>query len=191
MHVAIEAVTLLRASIYSNVTFLENYPLMYFKRIAAPMVDDVTPLQFGIDRYEKESLRLYQVLEDRLSGHGGRKFLCGAGDGEYTLADIACFPYAQMHWWTVVSEQVGQMPGVLAWLARVGARSAVQRGLLVPSRRKNWQLSREGQSRREAVESNVAKHGRVLFGWRDIAEVSGDDNQRPSGALAPPRSANL
>ena len=86
---------------------------MYFKRIAAPMTQDVSLLQFGIDRYEKESLRLYQVLEDRLSG--GRKYLCGAGAGTYTLADIACFPYAQMHWWTGVSMQVqNEMPCVLA-----------------------------------------------------------------------------
>jgi GST-like protein len=158
---------------------------MYFKRIAAPMADDIAPLQFGIDRYEKESLRLLQVLEDRLSG---REYLCGPGAGTYTLADIACFTYAQMHWWTGVSEQVtSEMPNLVAWLARLAARPAVQQGMLVPSGKRNWQLSEEGREMREAVEGNAAKNGRPHFGWRDIADVSGDANQRPTRALAPPK----
>lgn len=156
---------------------------MYFKRIAAPMTADVSQLQFGIDRYEQESLRLYQVLEDRLAG--GREYLCGAGAGSYTLADLACLPYAQMHWWTGVTKQVQGMPGVMAWLKRLARRHAVQQGMLVPSGKKSWQLSDEGLEMREAVEANAAKHGRHHFGWRDIAEVNGDENQRPSGALAP------
>jgi GST-like protein len=162
---------------------------MYFKRIAAPMTEDVSSLQFGIDRYEKESLRLYQVLEDRLSGE--REFLCGAGAGSYTLADIACFTYAQMHWWTGVSEQVqSEMPGVLGWLERLRGRRAVQQGMLVPSGKTSWQLSEDGVEMRAAVEGNAAKNGRPHFGWRDIAEVEGEENQRPTGALAPPSTAS-
>ena len=39
---------------------------MYFKRIAAPVVADVTRVQFGIDRFEKEALRLLGIINDRL-----------------------------------------------------------------------------------------------------------------------------
>ena len=92
-----------------------------------------------------------------------------------------------MHWWTGITDQVtGEMPGVVSWLARIGARPAVQQGLLVPSGRVRWQESPEGFAMRDAVENNAAKHNRPHFGWRDIAEVSGDENQRPTGALAAP-----
>ena len=141
---------------------------------------------FGIERYEAESLRLYQVLEDRLEG---REYLCGEGGGSYTMADIACFSYANSHWWAGVSEQVAAMPNVTAWLERVGARPAVQQGLCVPSGEQGWQTAPtpEAAAMREAVEGNAAAAGREYFGWRDIGEVQGKPNQRPTGALSPPK----
>ena len=53
-----------------------------------------------------------------------------------------------------------------------------------------WQLSEDGVEMRAAVEGNAAKNGRPHFGWRDIAEVEGEENQRPTGALAPPSTAS-
>lgn len=76
-----------------------------------------------IERYQKETKRLYSVLETQLRG---RDYLCD----EYSIADIASFPWVAIHEWAGVS--VADLPNVSAWLKRMHARPAVQRGLKVP-----------------------------------------------------------
>jgi GSH-dependent disulfide-bond oxidoreductase len=80
-------------------------------------------IQVAIDRYQHETKRLYRVIEQRLEG---REYLCD----EYSIADIACWPWMKIHKWAGVS--VDDLPNVQAWLARVGERPAVQRGVAVP-----------------------------------------------------------
>ncbi len=80
-------------------------------------------IQVAIDRYQHETKRLYRVIEQRLEG---RDYLCD----EYSIADIACWPWMKIHKWAGVS--VDDLPNVQAWLARVGERPAVQRGVAVP-----------------------------------------------------------
>ena len=80
-------------------------------------------IQIGIDRYQHETKRLYRVLEDRLQG---RDYLCD----EYSIADIASWPWVKIHKWAGV--EVDDLPNVQAWLARIGERPAVQRGVAVP-----------------------------------------------------------
>lgn len=79
--------------------------------------------QPGIDRYQKETRRLYEVLEARLQG---REYLCD----DYSIADIATYPWVKIHGWAGVS--VDGLPQLQQWMARVCARPAVQRGLAVP-----------------------------------------------------------
>lgn len=76
-----------------------------------------------IERYQKETRRLYRVLESQLQG---RAYLCD----EYSIADMASFPWIAIHEWAGVS--IDDLPNVAGWLARVHARPAVQRGLAVP-----------------------------------------------------------
>lgn len=75
---------------------------------------------YGIERYTKETTRLYGVLDKRLKG---RSFIAG----DYSIADMAAFP------WVLSWERQGQVlddfPNIKAWLARISAREAVQRGL--------------------------------------------------------------
>ena len=75
---------------------------------------------YGIERYTKETTRLYGVLDKRLKG---RSFIAG----DYSIADMAAFP------WVLSWERQGQVlddfPNIKAWLTRVSAREAVQRGL--------------------------------------------------------------
>lgn len=78
-----------------------------------------------IDRYQKETRRLYEVLEARLSG---REWLCD----DYSIADIANFTWPHIHSWAGVS--VDDLPNLQAWLARMRARPAVQKGLNVPGK---------------------------------------------------------
>ncbi len=81
-------------------------------------------IQIAIDRYQHESKRLFRVIEQRLEG---REYICD----EYSIADIACWPWMKIHKWSGVD--VDDLPNVQAWLARVGERPAVQRGVAVPN----------------------------------------------------------
>ncbi|MGT2491056.1 glutathione S-transferase C-terminal domain-containing protein [Cupriavidus basilensis] len=50
------------------------------------------PLPYAIERYVKETARLYGVLNKHLAD--GRAYICGA---EYSIADIACYPWVVPH----------------------------------------------------------------------------------------------
>jgi glutathione S-transferase len=85
--------------------------------------------QPAIDRYQKETRRLYQVLDTRLAD---RDFLCGGGRGDYTIADIANFTWVNVHAWAGVA--IDDLPNLAAWRERIRERPAVQRGLAVPGK---------------------------------------------------------
>ncbi|MHC8328268.1 glutathione S-transferase family protein [Pseudomonas sp. LB1P83] len=82
-------------------------------------------LQGAIDRYQHETRRLYEVLDTRLQA---AEFLAD----EYSIADIATFPWVRGHEWSGV--EVEGLPALQRWMASMEARPAVQRGLLVPER---------------------------------------------------------
>ena len=75
-------------------------------------------LPYAIDRYVRETSRLYGVLNKRLQG---RSFILG---DEYTIADMACYPW-------VIAERQGQdmndFPNLKRWHAAIKARPATQR----------------------------------------------------------------
>jgi GST-like protein len=80
---------------------------------------------YGIERYGKETRRLYGVMDKRLAESA---FL--AGDG-YTIADIATFPWVARHEYHQVS--LGDYPSVERWYRAIAARPAGARGLAVPA----------------------------------------------------------
>ncbi|SFM63652.1 glutathione S-transferase family protein [Methylobacterium pseudosasicola] len=89
--------------------------------------DEKAPL--AIKRFTDEADRLLHVMDKRL---GEEAYLAGA---DYSIADIACYA------WTVAATSflkeplagtLGDVPNVHAWLARVGERPAVRRGMEVP-----------------------------------------------------------
>ncbi|MFG0382417.1 glutathione S-transferase family protein [Pseudomonas sp. zbq_18] len=82
-------------------------------------------LQGAIDRYQHETRRLYEVLDRRL---GEAEYLAG----DYSIADIATFPWVRVHDWAGVS--VEGLEHLQRWLSAIGERPAVQRGLQVPRR---------------------------------------------------------
>ncbi|EME29675.1 Disulfide-bond oxidoreductase YfcG [Galdieria sulphuraria] len=82
-------------------------------------------IQYAVERYQKETRRLYEVLETALKG---KEYITG----KYSIADIACFPWVVRHEWAGVS--VEGLPNVQGWLDRIGKRPAVQRGLVSPPR---------------------------------------------------------
>lgn len=77
-------------------------------------------IPYAIDRYRKEIERLFSVMDRRL---GERPYLAG----EYSIADIACFPWA--HAWKTLDQTITQFPHIERWLDAVGSRPAVIRGM--------------------------------------------------------------
>jgi GST-like protein len=80
-------------------------------------------IPYAIERYQKETQRLYRVLDRRL---GEVEYLAG----DYSIADMAAWPWVQLHDWAGVS--VDDMPSLGRWLDDIRERPAVQRGLAVP-----------------------------------------------------------
>ncbi len=80
-------------------------------------------IPFAIERYQKESRRLLEVLDTRLAE---QEFLAG----EYSIADIAAFPWARSHAWGGIS--IDGLEHLQRWIDQIEARPAVQRGLRVP-----------------------------------------------------------
>jgi GSH-dependent disulfide-bond oxidoreductase len=75
-------------------------------------------------RFAKEAQRLYGVLDRQLEG---RDYVAG----DYSIADMAIFPWAARHDWHEVD--LTQFPNVLRWYRALADRPAVQRGYQVPT----------------------------------------------------------
>ena len=80
-------------------------------------------IQYAIDRYQNETKRLYTVLDGRLRDH---EYLAG----EYSIADVATWPWVSIHAWAGVD--ISDLPNLARWLETVGKRPAVQKGRAVP-----------------------------------------------------------
>ena len=92
--------------------------LNHFKKFAPEKIE------YAIARYEKETLRLYSVLDSQLKNN---EYICG----DYSIADIATYP------WVAVYEFQGltldNHPNLKRWVETVQQRPAVQRGMKVPA----------------------------------------------------------
>jgi GST-like protein len=80
------------------------------------------PIEYAIDRYTKEVNRLYGVMDRRLTD---REYL----GGEYSIADIACFPWVSG--WERLGQNLPDFPHLSRWFNAIKARPAVERGLAV------------------------------------------------------------
>ena len=78
-------------------------------------------------RYTKEAHRIYRVLDKRLED---RDFIAGEGRGEYTIADMATWPWISRFEWQEIDLKV--YPNVCEWYVRLAERPGVQRGYVVP-----------------------------------------------------------
>jgi GST-like protein len=75
---------------------------------------------FGEKRYFKISNRIYKELDDRLMVS---KFLAGK---EYTIADIATFPWIARHEWHDIG--LKKFEGLTRWYQEISKREAVIKG---------------------------------------------------------------
>lgn len=76
------------------------------------------PIPYAIDRYVKETARLYGVLDRQLEG---RDYVAG----EYSIADMAIYPWAKG--WEGQKQRLEDFPNMAAWLQRMAGRPAVVR----------------------------------------------------------------
>ena len=80
---------------------------------------------YGVERYGKETRRLYGVLDKRLAG---REFV--ATEGEPSVADFAILGWAWRHERHLVP--FDDLPNLAAWYDRMMARPATKRGFEIP-----------------------------------------------------------
>ena len=83
------------------------------------------PVPYALERYTREKNRLYGVLDRRL---GETAYLAG----EYSIADIATYPWVARH--TFHKVDFAEYPNVKRWFDAMSARPAVVRGMAVPAR---------------------------------------------------------
>ncbi len=99
---------------------------------------------YALGRYAREARRLYGVLDAQLARTGA--FVAG----EYSIADMACFPWIMTHKRQGISLE--DFPAIQRWYATVRAREAVQRGVAL------------GAELRKANPTMDAEARRILFG---------------------------
>jgi GST-like protein len=84
----------------------------YF-RVYAPQV-----VPFAVERYTNEVTRLYGVLDRRLAD---RTYIAG----EFSIADIACYPWIVPH--AGHGQSLAAFPHLARWFAAIGSRAATIR----------------------------------------------------------------
>ncbi len=89
----------------------------HFRRFAPEQIE------YGIKRYTDETRRLYGVMDKRLKEN---EFFAG----DYSIADIAIFPWIARHEWQGV--ELSEFANVKRWYDAVGARPTVEKGMAVP-----------------------------------------------------------
>ena len=120
----------------------------HFKRYAKD------PIPYAIERYTNEMHRLYGVMERRLAD---REYLAG----EYSVADVACWPWMTGH--DALGVSFDEFPRVKRWFDAVGARPAVQRGMAVGKELRTAGLDEEAR--------------KVLFGQKATGLASGSGSK--------------
>lgn len=75
-------------------------------------------IPYAMERYIKETGRLYGVLNKQLDG---KAYITG----EYSIADMACYPWIVPH--ERQQQKLAEFPHLKAWFERMEARPAVQR----------------------------------------------------------------
>jgi len=103
-------------------------------------------LAYAIDRYVKETNRLYAVLDKRLRG---RDFLLGK---QYTIADMASYP------WVIPARQqqnIDDFPDLKRWKEAIGARPATVRA---------YALAKEINPPRPEGQQRTEEERKILFG---------------------------
>ena len=80
-------------------------------------------IEYATQRYRREALRLYGVLESRLAKASY------VGGGEYSIADMACFPWIQT--WKAQEIPIDEYSHLRRWYDLLKSRPALRRGMVL------------------------------------------------------------
>jgi GSH-dependent disulfide-bond oxidoreductase len=105
-------------------------------------------LTYAIRRFGDEVHRLYGVMN---LGLFRKRFLAA---GEYTIADMICYPWAAG--WKMRGIDLDEFPNVKRWLAEIGERPAVRKGMSVGAELQEDPalLSDDEKARRQKILTN-------------------------------------
>lgn len=116
----------------------------HFLRFAPPGND------YGRERYVSEAKRLFKVLETRLAAS---PFLGGA---EYSIADIATFPWIRaalsFYPWLQPAQTLEGYPAMQRWFSAIAARPAVRRALEVEQQFMSSDVEAFGKADADAID---------------------------------------
>ncbi len=101
-------------------------------------------IPYAINRYVRETGRLYGVLNKRLAD---REFVAG----EYTIADMASYPWISPQ---RQSQDIDLFPHLKRWLATMKARPAVQRAYAIAKKINETPAVSDAESRRVLFEQD-------------------------------------
>ncbi|CAK1367392.1 unnamed protein product [Cercospora beticola] len=110
-----------------------------------------TKIPYAITRYQTETKRLYQVLNDRLAEQEKKGEGLWIVGGKYTIADICCFSWVNWAEWAGVETK--SFEALQRWLETIQKREAVKRGCDVPDK---FEM-KEAMKTKEGAE-DYAKH---------------------------------
>lgn len=102
-------------------------------------------ISYAVDRYTNEAVRLYGVMDRRLSEV--EHFV-----GEYSIADMAIYPWVASH--GRQGQSMSDYPNLKRWYERLGERPALQRAMEV------------GEELRRPIEDLDEEARDVLFGGK-------------------------
>lgn len=120
---------------------------------------DFAQKEHPLERFSNEAQRLLRVMDKQLAGHN---YICG---DDYTIADIACFPWVRGWKWSKID--ITGHANVLAWVNRVRARPAVERGLLCGSSAEEVDQWKESTKRHyQETGTSIASNARIGSGAR-------------------------
>ena len=91
-------------------------------------------IEYAINRYQKETLRLYQVLDNQLKN---KEYLAD----DFSIADIATWPWVRRHQWAGI--EIEQLFNLRRWIENLENRTAFQKGIEVPFKLDRSNISQE------------------------------------------------
>ena len=80
-------------------------------------------IEYAINRYQNETLRLYKVLDKQLKQH---EYLAD----DFSIADIATWPWVRRYRWAGI--EIEKLKHLHRWMDLLAQRSAFQKGIEVP-----------------------------------------------------------
>ncbi|KAH8663534.1 putative disulfide bond reductase yfcG [Tricladium varicosporioides] len=107
-------------------------------------------IEYGVNRYQNETRRLYGVLNAQLE-KSTSGYLVG---DKCTIADIAHFGWVAAAFWAGVD--ITEFPNLEAWVERMYARPAVEKGRNVPDPHRMKELAKDPAKQKEHAEKSKA-----------------------------------